>query len=542
MFYLIPFGLFSSIANAIASAFKWIFDKVLTPVLKLVIMNVVQPVVELVIKALYDILQPVFLMLLQILLTLLDVIEQAFNIFSGTAPIMIKQSTETGFGNAKKEYLMNVIFGQNTISSAFWYVTLIAFILTMAFTIVSVARSTMDLEGKRPVGKVLGSTGKAMLSFLLVPFIIICTINLSSMVLVKSSEAISLGAGIPETTIGTHLFLTLCSESFKTTDTQAQQRIKNAYYSANDTKHVYTNTKQVETDFDVKTIKYFSGYIVCLALALMMIIASFLFIVRIFEVVILYIVSPFFVASMPLDEGARFKSWRDLFIAKLVSGFGMVYAMKIYILLIPILLGTNVRFFDNIYKNTIMQLVFLVGGSFAVIKSNSLIMQAVNPQAAMAEAAGAGTAMGAAMGVAAGVRGTAVGLGKLAGKMGSKQSGDPGKVHSPVYMVQQAHAAPGRSAPAMPPKPTRPAPRPPGSGPVIGAHRMPSVPTTPPSNPHTNTTPEEMAKISWPKVPTTPPGGTSASSAMPPKPTTPAPKPPASTWKPAEKPKPPGPK
>ena len=53
----------------------------------------------------------------------------------------------------------------------------------------------------------------------------------------------------------------------------------------------------------------------------------------------LFIASPIFVSTMPLDDGEKFKAWQDMFVAKIFSGFGSVIAMELYMLLCPVVMG-----------------------------------------------------------------------------------------------------------------------------------------------------------------------------------------------------------
>jgi len=79
--------------------------------------------------------------------------------------------------------LIEIFIGQNAVSYAFWGITLIAMALCIAFSIVAVIRSMGNLEGKLPLGKTIGGIGKAMLTFLLIPFMVMVTVNLSSVLI-----------------------------------------------------------------------------------------------------------------------------------------------------------------------------------------------------------------------------------------------------------------------------------------------------------------------------------------------------------------------
>ena len=50
-----------------------------------------------------------------------------------------------------------------------------------------------------------------------------------------------------------------------------------------------------------------------------------------FEILILFITAPFFSTSFITDEGKRFSNWGKMFITRLLSGFGMVIMVKVFL-------------------------------------------------------------------------------------------------------------------------------------------------------------------------------------------------------------------
>ena len=118
--------------------------------------------------------------------------------------------------------------------------------------------------------------------------------------------------------------------------------------------------------------------------------AAMMFIRRLFDLLLLYLISPFFVATIPLDDGATFAKWRELFVAKFFSGFGVIFSMRYYLLLVPVIAGKELCLYKptlpgGVMINNVLKLFMILGGAWAVYKSQSLIMQIMNQEAAMAE-------------------------------------------------------------------------------------------------------------------------------------------------------------
>lgn len=158
----------------------------------------------------------------------------------------------------------------------------------------------------------------------------------------------------------------------------------------------YLDISQVKKDFNIRTMDYFVGFVASIVFIIIMAICIFTFIVRMFNILLLYITAPLFVSSMPLDEGAKFQNWLQAFVVQLFSGFGQVIAMRLYLIIIPAAMGDDLVFFpgDGLWINTLnwfARLLMLLGGAWAVLKAGSLIsgILAGNPTQHAAQQEGA---------------------------------------------------------------------------------------------------------------------------------------------------------
>ena len=412
----------SAIFDAVVTPVTNAVGKVISTVLNTIINDVLMPILETFFKSLVEpilgIIGDLFMAWIHIrtyylyvaVLKVIDILEYAFNIFGGVSDVTVVRN-----GQKSTDFLLNVFFTNSGISKIFWSITLLAFAVSLVFGIIAVMKSTTDLDGKRPVGKVIGAIAKTGLTFLIVPFFTLFALNMTNIVIKKTNEILSMSVGMDTPSLGTVLFLatTLQAEENSAGEmsaTEMAQALKNGndndtmagftdgvradYYSG---KKDYWNAKDVLSDFNITQVKTVLGLFMSLFVALMLIICTFVFITRIFEVMLLYIASPFFVATIPLDDGAKFNEWRNMFIAKLFSGFGMLIGMKLYIILVPIIMSSNLELSSINYVNMGLKVLFIVGGAFAIYKSNSLLMQILNIQASYAEAATAQTGFGFVM-------------------------------------------------------------------------------------------------------------------------------------------------
>ena len=173
------------------------------------------------------------------------------------------------------------------------------------------------------------------------------------------------------------------------------------------------------------------------------------FIRRIFELLLLYLVSPLFVSTIPLDDGAIFARWRELFVAKFFSGFGSIFAMKYYLMVVPYFTSSNLVLYDPYLPNgtminNVLRLFLIVGGAWAVYHGQTLVMDILAPQISFEEkqmgfmvtgllTRGTSMAFSAAqmgaMGAAEHMKNSAINTGQKfgSGKSGDKEGGDSGQ-------------------------------------------------------------------------------------------------------------------
>ena len=76
-------------------------------------------------------------------------------------------------------------------------------------------------------------------------------------------------------------------------------------------------------------------------------------------------------STLPLDDGARFKTWRETFITKIVIAYGTVFSVNIFVLLLPLI--TRMRI-DEIsgFGNSMFVIFMIVGGAMVIPAGQAL--------------------------------------------------------------------------------------------------------------------------------------------------------------------------
>ena len=84
-------------------------------------------------------------------------------------------------------------------------------------------------------------------------------------------------------------------------------------------------------------------------------------IARIFTLLGLYIVAPPVIATMPLDNGEKFKQWTTSAIVQMFNVFGCIIPMRLVILFIPMVLDNKLVLFDSPTMNLLAKALLIVG-------------------------------------------------------------------------------------------------------------------------------------------------------------------------------------
>lgn len=368
------------LGKILSSIFSWLVENIVLPLLK----PVFSFLWDIVIVNILDILCTIMYTVYCSILYILDQLQAGFDILIGLKNVSYYSESVGGYteGTLLEYFLENEI-----VRTAVLSITFIALALSMIFAIYSVMRSTLDFdfEGKRPVGRVLNSVAKTMIAFLLVPLIALVGIKLASIVLQQACAAI---AG-EDVTIGRWILVIsslnagVKGESFKDINSSPWSKL------FDETKPIsyYEFGKYIH----VSMVDYLLGYAAVIFVSIIFIMCLFTFIKRIFEIVILYITSPYFVSTIVLDDGEKFKRWTETFIAKIVVGFGSAIGLRVFMMMVPIIMSDDLQIFDSFVGDLvggyIIRLVFILGGMYAVYKSSNLLTSIISSSVAADESA-----------------------------------------------------------------------------------------------------------------------------------------------------------
>lgn len=395
----------SGFVSALQDILGGVFDAVLAPVLR----DVFNILVNIFGQLLQQILSNFLIRIWIIFLKLVYFIEQIFNVFSGISPVEVRDVS-------RKMPLLEYFFHQDTVKTAFLVITVLSVALAFLATIIGVTKSMSDmaLEDKAPISTVLRQALKAAVTFAVIP--ITCLFLLQTATTMVTVVNTTFNYEQENVSVSDVLFITVASSAAK------NQNTVDSYSSG----QKYEDAEAVQRDFDITRFNFVQAYISAFMIAIIMLCSILQFIQRIIMVLLLYLSSPFFVAVMPLDGGAKFHEWKNMFVAHMMSAFGPIISMKIYFIIMPFVAGNQLDFNVGHTLTSWIKLFFMIGGAFAVYRSRLLLVNILNPAAAgaMAESGIIGAFIGGKLTGA--LRGAVARSGRSQKNSGHKKGGGGG--------------------------------------------------------------------------------------------------------------------
>jgi len=304
---------------------------------------------------------------------IIDFIKDIFYTLAGIEPVNI---------NGNETDLLSSFLLSDVVKTAFLSVFLVAVILLFIFVMITIIRSEFIAnENKKSKSYILGKAMQSFVIFLIIPFLLITGIALSNTVIQSVNTSMNpyeLESG-QEATIGGQILVTSGYYAY-IGDEDEREEIELKFITG---ELDYNDASVVSQYYEIRSLDFFVGIIGGLVILVMFVMSAVTFIQRIFDIVLLFIISPISISTIPTDDGVRFKQWKEMMIGKVLGAYGIILAMNLFFIIIPQV--QQITFFTNSFKNGIIQILFLIGGAFAVTKANIVVANLTGSSAGSSE-------------------------------------------------------------------------------------------------------------------------------------------------------------
>ena len=284
--------------------------------------------------------------------SIIDGLLSCANMLCGIEPVR--------YQNAEMDFMTFLIRNKN-ISFGFAAAAVIGVILVFIFAVFAIIKSISSEKDSLTPAQITVKVGKTLLTFIFVPAVIILLIYFTN-ILMRALYQATLG-GSPD---GLGRFLAGAFGQNARKDGVPE----NFYLSQS---FDYTSTGSVKNFVDLSDYDFFFSWIAGIAILITLASTLLMFVDRAIAIVILFVISPISLSTAVLDDGQRFKLWRDQFLVKFLTGYGCIIGINIYALVIAAITSNDLVFFDNYVLNNLMKIAIILGGAISMNRLMALI-------------------------------------------------------------------------------------------------------------------------------------------------------------------------
>jgi len=302
---------------------------------------------------------------LQLFLWMLQLIDGLMEIFSAIAGI-----TNVNY-HGQSINIIEFLAGNSTIMTVFWCVFILSIGLACIFTIVGLVKNM--IVNNRNVSTIVGKFFLALLgtmAMLAVVFLGILIANSLLQLLAKIFQVqntTKLSNAIFNACVGNWINGYNINKVNVTSLTVGQ--VFGGYNTA--LFGIWPTGWKCNGMVNPNTFMYLPALIAGVALLIALIIAVLNLAKRIYEIFFIFFCMPVSMSTMPLDDGARFKNWREQFLTKIILAYGAVLAVNVFVLLLPLIQQMSIPGVGG-FANSIFVIFMIVGGAMVIPADQTL--------------------------------------------------------------------------------------------------------------------------------------------------------------------------
>ena len=269
----------------------------------------------------------------------------------------------------EKVNIIEFLAGDSTVNTIFWCIFILAIGLTCIFTIAALIKNMINSQ--RNVSTIVGKFFLALLGTMAMLTVLFLIILISNSLLVLVSQIFQIGN---TTKLSSALFNACAGDwinGFSVSEFDISRLGVKEIFGDYTTGFVFPDKWKYNGMVNPDKFLYLPSLIAGVALAIALVVAVLNLAKRVYEIIFMYFVMPMSMSTLPLDDGARFKTWRETFITKIVIAYGTVFSVNIFVLLLPLI--TRMRI-DEIsgFGNSMFLIFMIVGGAMVIPAGQAL--------------------------------------------------------------------------------------------------------------------------------------------------------------------------
>ena len=307
--------------------------------------------------------------IMQLFLWMLRLIDGIMEIFSAIAGI-----TNVTY-QGQEVNIIEHLAAQTSVGTIFWCVFILAVGLTGIFTIVAIVKNM--ITNNRNLSSIVGKFFLSILGTMAMLAVVVLGILISNSILVLVSRIFR----IENTAKLSNALFNACvadgwingySIAEADVSSLSVRQIMGEYTAA--AFGIWPVDWQNNSMIAPDKFLYFPSLIVSVGVMFALIMAILNLAKRVYEILFLYIVMPLSMSTLPLDDGSRFKVWRETFITKIVLAYGSVFSVNVFVLILPIIMKMRIEGISG-FGNSMFIIFMIIGGAMMIPSGQQIFVR-----------------------------------------------------------------------------------------------------------------------------------------------------------------------
>lgn len=302
---------------------------------------------------------------LQLFLWMLQLIDGIMEIFSAISGVVSVNY------HGRQVNIIELLVGDSTVGTIFWCIFILAVGLTCIFTIVALVKNMV--ANNKNISTIVGKFFLALLGTMAMLAVVFLGIMISGALLQLLAKIFQIGN---TTKLSNAIFNACVGDWIKghsingiNVTSLSVGDIFGGYNAA--LFGIWPTSWKCNGMVNPNTFMYLPALIAGVALCIALIVATLNLAKRVYEIIFLYFCMPVSMSTLALDDGARFKNWREQFVTKIILAYGAVLSVNIFVLILPFVSQMSL---PNVSKfgNAMFTIFMIVGGAMVIPAGQTL--------------------------------------------------------------------------------------------------------------------------------------------------------------------------
>ena len=302
---------------------------------------------------------------LQLFLWMLQLIDGIMEIFSAISGVVSVNY------HGRQVNIIELLVGDSTVGTIFWCIFILAVGLTCIFTIVALVKNMV--ANNKNISTIVGKFFLALLGTMAMLAVVFLGIMISGALLQLLAKIFQIGN---TTKLSNAIFNACVGDWIKghsingiNVTSLSVGDIFGGYNAA--LFGIWPTSWKCNGMVNPNTFMYLPALIAGVALCIALIVATLNLAKRVYEFIFLYFCMPVSMSTLALDDGARFKNWREQFVTKIILAYGAVLSVNIFVLILPFVSQMSL---PNVSKfgNAMFTIFMIVGGAMVIPAGQTL--------------------------------------------------------------------------------------------------------------------------------------------------------------------------